>query len=119
MKCDYDGMPLSKGERCPSCALYNAAITAVNAAAAEIATTYDRTARDAWMNGHGVFAWVGESTALVGSPEQAAPFMALLDATRAVTSFKRPAPRKVPRSPIARGLARQAKRATQRQSADK
>ena len=89
MKCEHDGTALSKGERCPSCTLYNAAVTAINAAAQEIASSYDRTARDAWMNDHGIFAWIGGVTAMVGTPEQAAPFCALTSAARKVTEFKR------------------------------
>ncbi len=90
MKCEYDGMALTKGERCPSCVLYNAAITAINVAADEIAKAYDRTARDAWMNDHGIYAWIGNVTVMVGSPEQAAPFVALTGATRRVITFRRP-----------------------------
>ncbi len=89
MKCEHDGMALNKGERCPSCVLYNAAITAINAAASEIATAYDSRARDAWMNDHGIFAWIGDVTAQVGTPEQAAPFVAITSAARRVITFKR------------------------------
>lgn len=91
MKCEHDGMALNRGERCPSCTLYNAAVTAINTAAKEIATAYDSRARDAWMNGHGVFAWIGDAIAQVGSPEQAAPFVALTGACRRVITFKRKA----------------------------
>lgn len=86
-QCDC-GRRVSGRDTCPSCDLYNAAVHAQKAAAQRIAKDFDHRARDAWLNEHGVFAWIGASTAQVGTREQAAPFVALTGAARRVITFQ-------------------------------
>ena len=92
IRCEGCGTAHPRKERCPSCDLYNAAVTAQNAAALEIARNYHPHARDAWLNEHGIFAWIDGVTVQVGSKEQAAPFTAMTSAARRVITFQpRPA----------------------------
>lgn len=94
MRCEYDGTELTPRERCPSCELYNAGVMAQQAAAAHIAMSYHLRAKDAWLNDHGVFAWIDGVTVQVGTPEQAAPFIDVTRAARRVTEFRRATPAK-------------------------
>lgn len=82
--CDYDGMRVPHGKQCPSCELYNAAVAAQRAAAADIATERNPKAESAWLNEHGIFAFVDGATVQLGTPEEAAPFVALTTAARGV-----------------------------------
>lgn len=92
-KCEGCGSYLRDDDHgCSSCELYNAAVTAVNAAAQEIATNFHVAARDAWLNEHGVFAWIGKKTVQVGTPYEAAPFMKLITAARGVVTFQKRRP---------------------------
>lgn len=70
--------------RCPSCDLYDAAVVAQGMAAHEIATARFPGARNAWLNEHGIFAFVESCSVQVGTAEEAAPFAALTTACRAV-----------------------------------
>lgn len=96
MKCEWCGTAnLAPGEECLSCGLYNAAVEAQQAAAKRIALDFHPSAKDAWLNEYGVFADVEGIKRQVGTPEQAAPFVALTSATRKVTTFWQPAHRDV------------------------
>jgi hypothetical protein len=87
MTCSFCNCQLD-GRNCQSCTLYNGAVVAQKFAAQEIAQQRDATARDAWLNEHGIFAWVrtktGQVTMQLGSPEEAAPFVALTQAMRRI-----------------------------------
>jgi cytochrome c peroxidase len=72
---------------CPSCELYNVAVDAQRLAAQRIATQKRRGAKDAWLNKTGVYAYVNGTAFQVGSAEEAAPFVALTAAARAVKDF--------------------------------
>lgn len=74
-------------EVCPSCELYNAAVDAQRRAATAIAKSRRPTATDAWINPHGVFAWVGGIAMQVGTAEEAAPFAELTTRARVVNCF--------------------------------
>lgn len=89
------------GNRCPSCEIYNAAVTAQNAAAQEIARNFDPDARDAWLNEHGIFAWVHGVTTQVGTPYEAEPFIKMVRSARGVITFQ-PRPKKRTRTNAAR-----------------
>lgn len=69
-------------EHCPSCELYNAAVAAQRAAAQSIAEARFPGAKDAFLNVHGVMAWVGGVCMEVGSASEAAPFAKLTGAVR-------------------------------------
>ena len=75
--------------RCPSCDLYNAAVNAQQVAAFRIAQSrFPRVEEsEAWLNEHGVFAYVDGIARQVGTEEEAAPFVALTGAARKVTVF--------------------------------
>lgn len=88
IRCEGCGVSHSPREACPSCNLYNAAVTAQNAAAQEIARNYDPSARDAWLNEHGVFAWIDDVTVQVGSFYEAQPFVRMTAAARHVVTFQ-------------------------------
>lgn len=84
--CDC-GHSYSRNGTCPSCELYNAAVHAQQAAADHIAKSFHRKATGAWLNEHGAFADIKGIKRQVGSPEQAAPFVALTGAARRVITF--------------------------------
>lgn len=76
-------------ETCPSCALYDAAVRAQQVAAQNIACRQHSRATRAWLNEYGVFAFIDGISMQVGTPEEAAPFVALTSAARRVTEFQR------------------------------
>jgi hypothetical protein len=82
--CGYDGTSVPEGKQCPSCELYNAAVVAQQAAAADLATERNADAKDAWLNEHGVFAFVGGVATQLGSADEARPFAALTAGARDV-----------------------------------
>lgn len=84
--CDCGRSYLRNGT-CPSCELYNAAVMAQQTAANHIAKAYHLSATGAWLNEHGVFADIKGIKRQVGTPEQAAPFVALTSAARRVITF--------------------------------
>lgn len=79
----------AKRETCPSCALYDAAVQAQHVAATAIAHRQYARASGAWLNEYGVFADINGIKMQVGTPEEAAPFVALTGAARRVTEFQR------------------------------
>ena len=79
------GCNVMENGECPSCAVYNAAVRAQHAAAHAIAKEFSPHCRRAWLNEHGVFAWLHGKARQVASPEVAAPFVALTTAARMVT----------------------------------
>ena len=102
MRCEFCGgaefekIPGERREVCSSCELYNTAVAAQKAAAHDLATRRYPGAVGAWLNEYGIFAHVGDQAIQVGSPEEAAPFVALTDAARRVKVFlPRPAPPKL------------------------
>lgn len=72
---------------CRACELYDATVAARQAAAQSIATARFPGAKDAWLNALGIWAWVDDECRSVGTPEEAAPFVALVDAARKVSAF--------------------------------
>lgn len=84
--CDC-GRAYARNGTCPSCELYNAAVEAQQVAAQRIARAFHKRAIGAWLNEHGVFADINGIKRQVGSPEQAAPFVALTGAARRVITF--------------------------------
>lgn len=80
-RCTWCGYPL-EGMRCRSCELYNAAVNAQQAAARTIAETRHPGAKDAFLNSHGIMAWVGGVCRQVGTAEEAAPFARLTSEAR-------------------------------------
>ena len=88
-RCDFCNRTLTEWDTCDACDLYNAAVAAQKAAAQSVALSFDDGATDAWLNQYGVFAWVDGVTMQVGTPEQAAPFVALTGQSRRVTAFWR------------------------------
>lgn len=94
--CDSCGKPIDTRE-CPSCNLYNAAVEAQYAAAGKIARDYEYSAIYSWLNEYGVWARIDGVIVQVGSPEQAAPFVALTKAVDRVTCFQPPRTRTTPR----------------------
>jgi len=93
MRCEFcDGsvferIPGERREVCSSCELYNTAVAAQKAAANDLATRRYSGAEDAWLNEYGIFARVDGKAIRVGSPEEAAPFVALTEAARRVRVF--------------------------------
>lgn len=75
---------------CASCAIYNAAVAAEHAAAESIARERYPGAERAWLNRHGVFAFVDNICTRVGSAEEAAVFVGLTTRARAVENFWSP-----------------------------
>lgn len=98
MMCEHCGghMPSEAKDRhgegtgCVSCDLYNAAVTAQHAAAKRIASDFgaDKNGQGAWLNEHGVFAYVKGRSVQVAPAEHAAPFVALTTAARAAARPK-------------------------------
>jgi hypothetical protein len=89
---EFEKIPSERREVCSSCELYNTAVAAQKAAAHDLATRRYPDAKDAWLNEHGVFARVDGIAIQLGSPEEAAPFVALTAAARRVKVFQpRPA----------------------------
>lgn len=87
--CGYDlvrdqGRPGRKHLVCRSCQTYNAAVAAQKAAAMAIATDRRSNAQGAWLNEHGIFAWVGGVVLQLGTKAEAAPFVALTTLAREV-----------------------------------
>lgn len=93
-RCDFCGTPLREPsearrvDRCPSCELYNAAVDAQQAAAKSIAEDRYPKAERAWLNSHGIYAFVDGKAIEVGTAEEAAPFAALTTAARKVSYAK-------------------------------
>ena len=77
------GKRMSQCELCPSCVLYNAAVAAQKAAADSVAREQNPNAKDAWLNEHGIFAFVDGVATQVADARAAAPFVALTAAARA------------------------------------
>ena len=69
---------------CRSCQTYYAAVAAQQAAAVALATTRRESATGAWLNEHGVFAWVDGIVMQLGTKAEAAPFVALTSIARDV-----------------------------------
>jgi hypothetical protein len=86
--CAACGRALAPDEACPSCLLYNAAVAAQHAAAKQIANDHVPPAKDAWLNEHGVFGWVGGVCKQIGTKQMAAPFVALTGQARRVIAFQ-------------------------------
>ena len=78
------GSKVATGNRCPSCVLYNAAVEAQKAAASYLAKEFHPRASRAWMNEHGVFAWLNGHTMQVAGPKVSAPFERAITASRRV-----------------------------------
>ena len=83
-RCDFCGSPVISNGECPSCLAYNAAVAAQKVAAMEIARAFNARAQRAWLNEHGVFAWVRGKAVQVALADIAAPFVALTGAARKV-----------------------------------
>jgi hypothetical protein len=87
-RCELCGYEVTRA-LCPSCELYNAAVAAQNAAAKAIARARQPHAINAFLNEHGVFAYLDGGCIQLATAEEAAPFAALTTAARVVTSFWR------------------------------
>ena len=73
---------------CPSCEMYNAAVEAQQRAAQALAKVHDCDVNGrAWLNEYGVFAYRDGVCVQIGTPEMAAPFVALTSAALRVTAF--------------------------------
>ena len=85
--CDFCGTDLIDN-RCPSCDLYNAAVSAIQAAAQRIVRNRGGDPKEpCWVNEYGIFGWRDGKCVQMGTPEEAAPFEALTSAARKVTVF--------------------------------
>jgi len=84
MRCEMCNCELNSSDECPSCNLYNAAVRAQQAAAKQIAEDFNPRADRAWLNEHGVFAYLDGVTVQPGTPAMAAPFVALTAVVRTV-----------------------------------
>lgn len=83
-RCEYCGTELRK-KRCPSCELYNAAVSAQQAAAKSLAEA-SGIAGHAWVNEYGIFVQPddGSGTKVLATPEAAKPFAELTTLARRV-----------------------------------
>jgi hypothetical protein len=83
-RCNACGSPMRPRKPCPSCTMYNAAVSASMTAARSLARVFDWRSENAWLNEHGVFAWVSDKAVQVAGPEVSAPFVALFEEVRGV-----------------------------------
>lgn len=86
-RCEMCGTNVPAGADCPACELYNDAVRAQKRAAQSFAKRFSRYARRAWLNEHGIFAFIHGKAVQIGRREEAAPFVALTTAARRVTKF--------------------------------
>ena len=70
--CDFCGTDLIDN-RCPSCDLYNAAVSAIQAAAQRIVRNRGGDPKEpCWVNEYGIFGWRDGKCVQMGTPEEAA-----------------------------------------------